>query len=181
MAANSGNKAGRWQVKLLQSRLPWDAQPVRPAEVSSGLHSVMLARENILEDVNYFKIVPNRYVVEVSPENYTRNYQPIENRVVQQWREKLLQHLTTTNRRMGRKEYRFGGPVLIQIRPAADLHENQVRILSQIQPGEVAAEPEPERPGACLILSPGGQRSPLGRRAPLLRDAPTRWPGRAGR
>jgi hypothetical protein len=148
----------RWRVKLLQPRLPWDAHSVRPAEITGGLCGVMLARESLLEDAQYAKIVPNRFVVEVGQENYTRNYQPIEKRLVQQWREKLLEHLTTTNSRMGRKEYRFGGPVQIDIRPAADLRDNQVRIHSQVNAEDRQVPAPQEELPACLVMFPGGRR-----------------------
>jgi hypothetical protein len=147
-----------WHKKILRPRLPWDAHPIRPAEITSELRSVMLSRENILEDAVYTKIVPNRYLVEVSPHNYTRNYQPIDEQIIQQWREELLEHLTTTNSRMGRKEYRFGGPVQIEIRPAPDLYDTQARILSRVSPEENLGKPPQRELPACLVMVPGGNR-----------------------
>jgi hypothetical protein len=124
----------RWQTTVLKPRLPWNNQAIRPAEISSGLCSVMLARENLLEDADYLKIVPNQFVVELSQANYLRNYQPLGERLLEQWREKLVQHLLTANSRQGRQEYRFGGQLQIDIRPGAELKDSQARILSQVLP-----------------------------------------------
>ncbi len=147
-----------WQVKMLQPRFIWKSRSLLPAEIGEGLCDVMLARENLLEDAQFNKIVPNRFVVEVSEENYKRNYRPIEAQVLRQWEGKLLEHLTTTNSRQGRKDYRFGGRVQIEIRPTPDLQSNQARILSRIQPlvreGPGAAPVQ----NACLELVPGGRR-----------------------
>lgn len=131
---------------------------MRPAEVSEALTGVMLARENILEDVNYNKIVPNRYLVELGQDNYARNFQPIQQRVLKQWRDKLLEHLMTTNSRLGRREFRFGGPVTIEIRPVPDLSDPQARILSCIQPESTAVQPPPVVRPACLELLNCGER-----------------------
>lgn len=149
-----------WQVKMLQPRFIWKSHALLPADVGEGLCDVMLARENILEDAQFHKIVPNRFVVEINEENYKRNYRPIESRVLQQWEGKLLEHLTTMNSRQGRKEYRFGGRVQIEIRPAADLLSNQIRILSRIQPVEQNISSMPGAT-ACLQLIPGERRWPL--------------------
>jgi len=130
-----------WQVKRLGSRLPWTAGPIRPAEVSEGLCAAILARENVLEDVNYMKVSPNHFIVEIHPENYTRNYQPIEGRILQQWRERLIAHLATTNSRQGRQEYRLGGSLQLTIRPVKDLKLDQARILSRVQPDEPGEVP----------------------------------------
>jgi hypothetical protein len=105
----------RWRTKLIQPRLRWSKQPLRPAELSEALTDVMMARENILEDVNYNKIVPNCYLVELGQDNYSRNFEPIQQRVIKQWTDKLLEHLMTTNSRLGRKEFRFGGPISIEM------------------------------------------------------------------
>jgi hypothetical protein len=122
-----------WQVNLIKPRLPWNKQPVRPAEVGNLLCSVMVKRENLLEDANYNKVVPNQYLVELSRSNYQRNFQPLRESLIDQWREKLLESLVTANSRLGRKVYRFEGEVEIQIRPADDLDESQARILTLIQ------------------------------------------------
>lgn len=130
-----------WQVKRLGSRLPWAAGPIRPAEVSEGLCAAVLARENVLEDVNYLKVSPNHFIVEIHPQNYTRNYQPIEGRILQQWRDRLIAHLATTNSRQGRQEYRFGGGLQLTIRPVPDLKPDQARILCRVQPDEPGETP----------------------------------------
>jgi hypothetical protein len=116
---------------------------MRPAELSEALIGVMLARENILEDVNYNKIVPNRYLVELGENNYARSYQPIQERVLKQWADKLLEHMMTTNSRLGRKEYRFGGPIMVELRPVPDLTDSQARILSCIQPESCPSSTSP--------------------------------------
>lgn len=106
---------------------------VLPADVSKRLKSAMLDAHNHLEDVNYGKIVPNFFVVEVSPENYAQNYQPIEQQACAQWQQRLLNALSTANSRQGRKAFRFGGAVEVNVRSVADLSEQEVRILSQIR------------------------------------------------
>ena len=147
-----------WQVKMLQPRFVWKSHSLLPAEVGEGLCDVMLARENLLEDAHFQKIVPNRYIVELSEENYKRNYRPIEQHVLRQWEGKLLEYLTTTNSRQGRKDFRFGGPVQIEIRPTPDLQSNQVRILSRIQPEVKGAAVQAQAGAACLMLLPGDRR-----------------------
>lgn len=146
-----------WQVRLFKPLFGLRQQPQRPAEVSHLLCEVMLARENLLEDVDYQKIVPNHFVVELPPENYLRHYQPIAARICQQWNERLLSHLTTTNSRQGRREYHFAGQVSVEVRPAADLEMGQIRILSRLQPDL----PTPQQPHltlpACLTLPTGQQ------------------------
>jgi hypothetical protein len=157
-------KANPWNTRLLQPRLPWPARPIRPADVGSGLVDVMLARGNMIEDVTFRKIVPNRYVVEVSPENYAQNYRPIEGRVLQQWREKLMVRLALANSRVGRKEYAFGGQVEILIRPAEGLSETQARVLSQVHiegAGDTGAGTPIRAVKACLELLGERRRFPL--------------------
>jgi hypothetical protein len=131
---------------------------MRPAELSEALIGVMLARENILEDVNYNKIVPNCYLVELGQDNYAHNFQPIQQSVLKQWKDKLLEHLMTTNSRLGRKEFRFGGPVTIEMRPVPDLSDSQARILSCIQSESAPVQPPPAVRPACLELFSTGQR-----------------------
>jgi hypothetical protein len=152
---------GLWKGKVLQSRLPWGKRPIRPAEVSEGLCQLMLRKEHILEDVNYNKVVPNRYIVELSVENYERNFLPIEKSVVQQWREKLLEHLNTTNSRQGRKEYRFAGPLHIEIKTSPDLLAHQVRILCWVQAESNTVLDPMVNVRSCLEMFPGDQRWPL--------------------
>lgn len=147
-----------WNTKFFQPHWPWGTQPVRPADVGDELSALMLARENLLEDVNYRKIAPNRYIIEINEENYTRNFKMIEKRVLQQWSEKLLDELMTANSRLGRREYNFGGRLQIEIRPVTDLQPNQMRVLYRIQAEEIANPTGPVTPGACLELMPGRRR-----------------------
>ncbi len=172
----------RWHVKMLQPRLPWGARALLPADVGNELCTVMLNRENLLEDVHYQKVAPNRFIVEVSAENYTRSFHPLESRILQQWQIKLLEHLSTANSRLGRKEYVLSGKVEIQIRPSNELKDTQTRIYSQIQPDQF--EPSVQKPKrgremnkplgtvppaqplvqplqACLEMLPGRQRQPI--------------------
>ena len=106
--------------------------PILPADVGKQLLEAMLARENVLEDARYLKVVPNDYRVELNEANYQRHYQPAETMICEQWRERLLEALNTANSRQGRKEYRFGGRVRIRIQPAPNLGEEEVRIHCQI-------------------------------------------------
>jgi hypothetical protein len=178
--------AEKWQVRMLRPGLPgierlpnmiglsWLAQPVRPPEVSNGLRDVMLTRDNMLEDVNYQKVVPNRYIVEVSQGNYQRHFRPIEAQILRQWQERLLEELITANSRRGRKEFRLGGRLLLELRPDSNLKDNEVRILSRIEPeaappqAKVAAPPSarprvaapksPSKPSPLLPRQSGGQQ-----------------------
>jgi hypothetical protein len=129
---NPENSERQWKKNLIIPRLPWSRKTVRPAEIGYALSRVMMNRENLLEDANYNKIVPNYYVVELSSDNYFRNFKPIEDRLILQWRDKLVNGLTTANSRLGRKEYRFGGLLKIELRVAQELAEGEARILSQI-------------------------------------------------
>ena len=142
---------GKWQVRIVRpgmiglnrlpellglpqlARLPGMGQLVRPADVGEGLRAAMLDRENMLEDVNYQKVVPNRFVIEVSAEDYWRQFQPIERQVIEQWREQLLNDLITANSRQGRKEFRLGGRLQIEVRPSPSLEDTEARILSRIE------------------------------------------------
>ena len=139
------------------SKLPWLNHPVRPADIGGTLRDAMLARENMLEDVNYMKVVPNRFIVEVSQANYTSQFRPIEGQVVQQWRERLLEDLVTANNRQGRKEFRLGGRLRMEVRPAADLRDSEARILSRIEPD--GQKPIQQRPNPSLVM-PSTQVSP---------------------
>lgn len=151
-----------WQVRLLGSRLPWRVGPIRPADVGEGLCNTLLARENILEDANYQKIVPNHFRVEIGQENYNRNYRPLEEQLLSQWKDRLLDYLLTVNNRQGRFEYRFAGPVSIDIRPVQDLKISQARVLYRIQAGEASSlSGFQEKPAACLETAPGGRRWPI--------------------
>jgi hypothetical protein len=148
--------ANRIDANLQDLRRP---TPILPADVGKQLLEAMLARENLLEDVKYLKVVPNDYLVQLNEANYNRRYQPVEKLVCEQWREQLLEALNTTNSRQGRKEYRFGGRVSIRIQPVANLGEDEVRIHCQINP-EVGAAAAGAI-SSCLELLSGGQQWPL--------------------
>jgi hypothetical protein len=122
----------QWHINVIKPRLPWSRKIVRPAEVGYALSGVMLNHAHHLEDANFNKIVANDYIVELSPANYQRNFKPIADRLLSQWREKLVESLMTANSRTGRKEYRFGGQVRIDLRAAPDLSDAQARILSRV-------------------------------------------------
>jgi hypothetical protein len=73
----------------------------------------------------------------------------------------LLEYLTTANGRMGRREYRFGGPVQIEIRPAQGLPPNRARVLNMIEPGVSKPSSSLSELNACLVEAPSGKRWPL--------------------
>ncbi len=151
-----------WRIQLVELRFLWMKDPIRPADLSHKLRDVMLSKENLIEDADYHKVVPNRYLVEVSPENFARNFQPIQKRVIAQWQEKLLDDLERTNTRLGRREYNFAGRVEIQIRPTDGLAPNQARIYFRVGwPGQASGS-QPLPPDllvpAVLELVPGGKR-----------------------
>ena len=123
-----------WHVRMVGPKMPWSSEPVRPAEVADALCRVMLSPDAALEDVDYNKIVPNRFIVEVDPENHARRYALIEPRVMAQWREKLLEALTTANSRQGRREFRFGGRVSLELRQSKSLKPGHARVLGRIEP-----------------------------------------------
>ena len=79
----------------------------------------MLARDKLLEDADYKKVVPNEYIVELNPDNYAQHYQPIEAELRQRWQAKLLEVLDTTNQRLGRPIYKLSGPLRVRIRASA--------------------------------------------------------------
>jgi len=143
-------------------RLPGLGQPaVRPADVGEGLRAAMLDRGSMLEDVNYLKVVPNRFIVEISTEDYRRQFRPIEAQVIDQWREQMLDDLITANSRQGRKEFRLGGRLQVEVRPSSSLKDSEARILSRIEPDpplkpRPAARPVP--PAQQPSAAPGRQR-----------------------
>ena len=94
-------------------------------------------------------------MVEVDEQNYLHNYQPIEPRILQQWRERLLEDLETANSRLGRREYSFAGRVEIQVRPVQNLRPNQARVYSQHARTTDQAFPQELLLAACLELVPG--------------------------
>jgi hypothetical protein len=144
---------------LARLRQPWfgrRGQPVRPAEVREQLEAALFAPENWLEDATYLKILPNDYVVELSPRNYEQNYRLIEQHLCAQWQSRLIDALHTANQRQGRREFQFGGPVQVRVRPSPELADDQVRLRSRITPA-----PKPPPSNACLSLWPNGRRWPL--------------------
>jgi hypothetical protein len=149
-----------WQVKLIEPRLPWGNRPARPAELAENLSTIMLASENLLEDAEYNKIIPNQYVVEINRSHHARFFQPIEKEVLQQWQSQLLERINIANSRQGRNEYRLAGPLLIEIRPVEDLSPVQVRVLYRFQAAEKGPGPEAGLP-ACIKLLLGGRTWPL--------------------
>lgn len=154
------NDGEGWQTKLIGPRLPWGSRPLRPAELAENLSDIMLASENLLEDAEYNKIVPNQYVVEINRSHHARYFQPIEKEVVQQWRAQLLERLATANSRQGRNEYRLAGPLHIEIRPMEDLSPVQVRVLYRFQASKNGARSEAALP-ACIKSLAGGRSWPL--------------------
>jgi len=177
--APQGSEQGRsWQVRILNRRWPFGAAELRPADVGNDLAGLMLSSNSVLEDVNYTKIVPNRFIVEVNEDNYAQNYQPIAGRVIQQWTERMLRRLMTANSRLGRREYRFGGRVTIEIRPVNNLPPSQARVIFRIDADENQPAPGARlgagagAGAACLQMLPAGPRYPLN--APMVtlgRDA----------
>jgi hypothetical protein len=123
-----------WKINWIKPRLQWIKSAIRPAEISAGLCRVMLARQNVLEDANYHKVLPNHFVVELDPEIYQRHFEPMVSSLVKQWRERLVQNVKTTNNRLGRKEYRLLGQVQIDLRPVPGMKNSQARVLSRIAP-----------------------------------------------
>ncbi len=155
MSANPSENP--WQTKLLKPKLGLLTQPLRPADIVASLCEITLARRHVVEDVDYRKIVPNRFVVELPEENYQRNYRLIEQKICQQWRDHLLSHLTNANSRQGRQEYRFAGPVSIEIRSISTLEAGQARIQFRLESGNTQA-PVPMRLSACLETPNATQR-----------------------
>ncbi len=131
----------------------WLSQPIRPADIVEGLCDAMFDRNNMVEDVNYQKVVPNRYIVEVSRTNFSRRYQPIREQIIQQLTNQLLENLMTTNRRRGRKEFRFGGRIQLDINPAADLKDDEAKILCRVEQVEGSSSPSPKQAGMNALFS----------------------------
>jgi len=158
---------GGWNVRVIKPRLPWRVSHPRAAEVGKALEAVLLSKEFALEDAEFQKIVPNEFVIEMHETNYLHNYQPIEDRVLNQWRSMMLEEITTVNRRQGRTEYQLGAPLRLEIHPVDDLKPTEVRILCRVQRSfddtRNASESDrlPRREGAampCLELISSGQR-----------------------
>lgn len=161
MEQPEAKQPGKWRKKILQRAWPFNNMPLRPADVSNELLALMLARQNVLEDVNYSKIVPNYFIVEVPTDVYTRDFEPIRGQVLRQWSERILRRLMTANSRLGRREYRFAGRVRVEMRPENDLDATQVRVVYAISPDESTAPGVAERVVPCLESLAGGKRYPL--------------------
>lgn len=157
----------KWQVTLVEQRFLWAKDPIRPADLSHKLRDIMLAKNNLIEDADYRKVVPNRFVIELNQDNFSNNYQPIQKRVILQWRERLIEDLEVANNRQGHREYNFGGRVEITIRPGSGLAPNQARIYCQVGwigqgMGSQPTSNEQLLP-ACVELASGGKRWKLHR------------------
>lgn len=131
-------------------------RPIQPADVNRQLEKAMLLDENLLEDVNYGRVVPNEYVVELNEDHYEHQYRPIERQVVDQWRDRLLTLLNITNSRYGAKKFHFGGPVQVRLQPVTDLAANEVRVQGHIN--AAVPIPQPAAAAACLEQVGGGRR-----------------------
>jgi hypothetical protein len=181
MSANPSDE--KWQVRIYRpgipgldripdlvglpdlKKLPFLGRALLPAEAGEGLREAMLARDNQMEDVNYTRVVPNRFVVEVAPNNFAQHYGPIAGQVIKQWSDRLLEALMTANSRQGRRAFRFGGRLRIEIRPAANLQENEARILSRIEPDlppPQVSTPPGARPRPQAPLTSTGSRPRMG-------------------
>ena len=161
MEEQQGSRSGgKWRARMLQRMWPLTQLPMRPADVSNGLLGIMLESQNVLEDVNYTKVVPNHYIVEINQDSYMQDFQPIQGQVLQQWSERILRRLMTANSRLGRREYRFAGRVKVEMRPVTDLSPSAVRVLYAIEPEQI---PQNSVDGdhtatPCLETLPSGRR-----------------------
>lgn len=162
------NPGPRWQMNWLKPGLLWNKQPIKPAEIGDGLCKIMMTPKNMLEDANYNKILPNHYVIELSQENYSLRYEPLRTSLIQQWHDRLVEHLMTANSRLGRKEYRFGGQVQIELRAASDVKEQHARVLCRVEPtaGDAVGRAAPRgkdrgKETAFLEMLSGSRRWPL--------------------
>jgi len=133
-----------WRVNWLKPRFPWLKQAIRPAEISDSLCKAITSRENILEDAEYNKVVPNQFKIELTRQDYESYFKPLEKDLLQQWHDRLLEHLMTLNERLGRIEYRLSGQLQIELCSSPDLQENQARILCYVEPGDKLIEIPPK-------------------------------------
>ncbi len=147
-----------WRSRLLKPRFGLTNRALRPAEIAEFLCDVSLAGQNVIEDVNYQKIVPNRYVVELAGDDYENNYRLLKDRICEQWRNRLLAHINNANSRQGRREFRFAGQVSVDIRPADSLSPGQARVLFRLDPQ--SQRPSADLP-ACLERLHDGKRYAL--------------------
>lgn len=156
--APGGKGSTAWRARRIERRLerllPWESGPVRPAEVIEALLTILLDRDSLVEDANYRKYAPNHFIIELGEENYRQNYEPIAGRVVQQWQERLQEHLATANSRQGRLVYRLGGPLAVEVRPSPKLAADEARVLFRLDPDSGKPRPLP----ACLERLEDGRR-----------------------
>jgi len=129
-----GHSETNWQTNWVKPSFLPNRQSITPAEIGDALCKIIMSKGNVLEDANYNKILPNSLVVELSQDNFQKHYEPLKQSLIQQWREKLVEHLMTTNSRLGRKEYRFGGQLHIELHPAVDIIDNRARVLCRVEP-----------------------------------------------
>ena len=66
--------------------------------------------------------------------------------MIEQWREQLLDDLITANSRQGRKEFRLGGRLQIDVRPSPSLKDTEARILGRIESDQPLESPPPYKP-----------------------------------
>lgn len=142
-----GHSETEWHTNWVKPGLLSNKQSITPAEIGDGLCKIVMAKGNVLEDANYNKILPNHFVVELRQDNFQKHYEPLRQSLIQQWREKLVEHLMTTNSRLGRKEYRFAGQLHVELRPAADIMDNRARVLSRVEPN-IDPEPGGQKPSS---------------------------------
>ncbi len=147
------HQAEGWLQSLVRLPGSWSG-PVRPADVSRRLVAAMLARENVLEDAHYTKVVPNAFWVQIDPATYERYYRPIEHSLQEQWQRDLLDSLIATNQRQGRREFQLRGPVTVHLEASPAARPGEVHIRCQVI---VAPEAEIEE-RAGLELLPGGRQ-----------------------
>ncbi len=129
-----------WHVNWLKPGLPWRKEAIRPAEIGDRLCKIVTARDNLLEDAEYNKVVPNHFRIELTPLDYEAHFAPLEKSLLQQWHDRLLEHLEISNSRLGHEEYRLVGQLLLELGTASDLKDNQARILCCVEPGINAFE-----------------------------------------
>jgi len=149
----------RLQSIIRRPWLEWPGAPIRPAEVGDQLRRAMLDDRNMLEDAHYVKTVPNDFLVELNPAQYDAYFRPLEQQIIEQWSQRLLDEVSLTNQRQGRREFRFVGPVQIRVQPAPDIVAGRVRIGCWVKPTSNAQSGPASL--AYLELLPGGRQWPL--------------------
>jgi hypothetical protein len=148
-----GHSETNWQTNWVKPSFLSNKQSISPAEIGDALCKIIMSKGNVLEDANYNKILPNSFVIELSQDNFQKHYEPLKQSLIQQWRERLVEYLMTTNSRLGRKEYRFGGQLYIELHPASDITNSQARVLCRVEPN---VDPEGQQPSPQTKL-PGSE------------------------